>query len=61
MIEERIEALRKERDDESWQAMIALSDQELEIVRIGLSAFGYVFYAMELDASADRKNRTSLK
>ena len=50
MIEERVETLRNERDDESWQAMIALSDEELEIVRIGLSAFGYVFYVMELDA-----------
>lgn len=53
LIEERVETLRNERDDESWQAMIALSDEELEIVRIGLSAFGYVFYVMELDGQED--------
>lgn len=49
LIEERLDSLREERDDPSWQEMIALSDEELEIVRIGLSAFGYVFYVMELD------------
>ena len=48
-IEARLDALRGERDDSVWQETIALYDEELEIARIGLSSFGYVFYVMELD------------
>ena len=47
LIEGRLDSLREERDDPDWQKMIALVDEELEIVRIGLTSFGYVFYLME--------------
>ena len=46
-IEVRLDGFRDERDDDAWREMIALSDEELDIVRKGLHAFGYVFYVME--------------
>lgn len=47
LIEARLERARDESDDETWAEMARLYDEELEIVRRGLHAFGYVFYVME--------------
>ena len=47
LIESRLDTLRGERNDASWQAAISHFDEELEIVREGLGFFGYVFYVME--------------
>ncbi len=46
-IEARLDALRDECGDEAGRAMVDAYDQELEVVRTGLHAFGYVFFVME--------------
>jgi ubiquinone/menaquinone biosynthesis C-methylase UbiE len=46
-IEERIAAMRLEREDEHWQAALDAAQLESDIVREGLHAFGYVFYVMK--------------
>jgi SAM-dependent methyltransferase len=47
LIEARLDVLRGERDDVIWREIIAAHDEEVAVVREGLSAFGYVFYIME--------------
>lgn len=47
LIEDRLEGLRAERDDDGWKQVVSEFDEELEVVRSGLSSFAYVFYVME--------------
>lgn len=46
LIETRLETLRKERNDELWQTVVAQFDREVEVIRTGLDEFGYAFYVM---------------
>ena len=43
----RLDAARGARDDTDWTGAVAAYDEEIDVVREGLQAFGYVFYVME--------------
>ena len=45
--EQRLRALRPERDDESWTAALDAHEEELAVVRDCAGSFGYVFYVMQ--------------
>jgi ubiquinone/menaquinone biosynthesis C-methylase UbiE len=47
LIDERILALRKERDTKEWNAALDAEEYESRIVREGGGSFGYVFYLMQ--------------
>ena len=53
-IDERIAALRKERNDDGWVTALEAAEEESSIVRDCDSSFGYVFYVMQKPGPARR-------
>ena len=45
--EQRLRALRLEREDEAWTAALGAHETELAVVRDCGGSFGYVFYVMQ--------------